>query len=223
MRERGWWLTMTVHAPHALEVIDRVTLRLIDQYGTGIDDDVVRTITVDSFRRYRHLDHPSSHARSLSAQLAADRLDAVRWLAHRPTIGAPASFLFICSGNAGRSQLAAAIMRAVAPLGTRVVSAGEAPAARVLPGVPEALDELGIPAFGEYPKPITPEFVAAADHIIVLNCDDDVEALAGREYLSWSIPLDRTSGKQGMRLTRDHIAVQVRALAFGDGIEPRAV
>ncbi len=212
---------VTVHAPHALDVIDRVALRLGDQYRDVIDGDTVREIVLDSFRRYRHLDHPSSHSRSLAAQLAADRLDAVRWVAQRAAPSASSSFLFVCSGNAGRSQLAAALMRAIAPLGTRVVSAGESPAARVLPGVTEALDELGIAAFGEYPKPIAPEFVSAADHIVVLNCDDALDALAGHEFRRWNIALDRTSGKQGMRTTRDHIALEVHALALEHGIHAR--
>lgn len=212
---------MTVHVPHALDVIDRVAQRLGDQYRDGVDGDTVREIVLDSFRRYRHLDHPSSHARSLAAQLAADRLDAVRWHAERPARGGSPSFLFICSGNAGRSQLAAALMRAIAPLDTRVVSAGESPAARVLPGVTEALDELGIAAFGEYPKPIAPEFVAAADHIVVLNCSDELDALVGHDFRRWNIVLDRTSGKQGMRTTRDHIALEVHALALEHGIDAR--
>lgn len=211
---------MTVHAPHALDVIEHVALRLARHYRDDIDGETSRAIVFDSFRRYRHLDHPSNHARSLAAQLAADRLEALRWRRSRAMAVDAPSFLFICSGNAGRSQLAASLMRAIAPLGARVMSAGEAPAARVLPGVTEALDELGIAAFGEYPKPIAPEFVMAADHIVVLNCNDELEALAGREYRRWDIPLDRTSGKAGMRATRDHIIVDVRALAIEHGIDP---
>ena len=214
---------MTVHAPHALDVIERVALRLASQYRDQVDDELARSIVLDSFRRYRHLDHPSSHSRSLAAQLAADRLEALQWMTSRTVGDSLASFLFICSGNAGRSQLAASLLRAIAPLGTRVVSAGEAPAARVLPGVTEALDELGIAAFGEYPKPIAPEFVMAADHIVVLNCHDELDALAGRDYRRWDISLDRTSGKHGMRVARDGIAVEVRALALEHGIEARAL
>lgn len=210
-----------MHAPHALDLINRVALRLVERYIPGLDEDTIRAITVDSFRHYRHLDHPSSHARSLSAQLAVDRLDALLWSSGRPATATRTSFLFVCSGNAGRSQLAAALMRAVAPLGTRVMSAGDVPAARVLPGVTEALDELGIPVFGEYPKPLTAEFVTSADHIVVMNCDDGLEPLASRDFQRWSIPLDRTSGKQGMRVARDHIAMEVLALARDHGIEPR--
>ncbi|MGC5198894.1 hypothetical protein, partial [Aphanothece microscopica] len=92
-------------------------------------------IVVDSLRRYRHLDHPSSHARALAAQLATDRVDALHWLAEHAGHEHPASVLFVCSGNAGRSQIAAAIMRAMTPSSTRVVSAGDRPVARVLPAV----------------------------------------------------------------------------------------
>ena len=92
------------------------------------------------------------------------------------------------------------------------MSAGERPAARVLPAVTDSLDEIGIPSFGEYPKPVTPEFVAAADHIVVLNCDDGLDALDGHAFRTWSIMLESTGGKQGLRHTRDQIAEHVRAL-----------
>ncbi len=205
---------MTVHAPHALEIIEQVTRRLADQHAHDVDESTVRALVLDSFRRYRHLDHPSSHGRALAAQLATDRLTALRWSARQGSErSTPPSFLFVCSGNAGRSQLAAALMRATATRTTRVLSAGETPAARVLPAVTDSLDELGIPSFGEYPKPVTPEFVAAADHIVVLNCDDRLDALEGRAFRTWSIMLESTSGRQGLRHTRDQIAEHVQALA----------
>lgn len=202
---------MTLHAPHSLEIIEQVTERLARQHALDVDERTVRALVLDSFRRYRHLDHPSSHGRALAAQLASDRLEAMRWTTRRGA--APPSFLFVCSGNAGRSQLAAALMRATAPRATRVMSAGETPAARVLPAVTDSLDEIGIPSFGEYPKPVTPEFVAAADHIVVLNCNDRLEVLDGRAFRTWSIMLESTGGKQGLRHTRDQIAEHVQALA----------
>lgn len=210
---------MTLHAPQALEIIEMVARRLSDQYGSWADEAAVRALVLDSFRRYRHLDHPANHGRALAAQLAADRLEALRFSAQRGARPTPPSFLFVCSGNAGRSQLAAALLRASAPLSTRVLSAGEHPAARVLPAVSDTLDELGIPTFGEYPKPVTPEFVDAADHIIVLNCDDGLDSLEGRAFRTWSIMLESTSGRQGLRHTRDQIAEHVRALAREHGIE----
>jgi ArsR family transcriptional regulator len=213
----------TLHAPDTLALIERLTDRLIGRAEGAVADEAVHEIVVDSLRRYRHLDHPSSHARSLAAQLAADRVDALLWLARHDGGTHPTSVLFVCSGNAGRSQIAAAVMRAMTPSSTRVVSAGDRPTARILPAVIEALDEIGIPAFGEYPKPVTPELVAAADHVVVLNCDDRLDELEGRAFRTWSILLESTSGKQGMRRTRDEIADSVRALAVELGLVVRAI
>lgn len=213
----------TLHAPDTLELVNRLTHRLIGRAAGSITDEAVHELVVDSLRRYRHLDHPSSHVRSLAAQLAADRVDALRWLALHADLPHPASVLFVCSGNAGRSQISSAIMRAMTPASTRIVSAGDRPAARIQSAVIEALDEIGVPAFGEYPKPVTPELVAAADHIVVLNCDDRLEVLEGRAFRTWSIRLESTSGKQGMRRTRDEIADHVRSLAVELGLVVSAV
>lgn len=214
---------MTVQAPDALAVVGRIADRLVGKYAGRFSHEQVREIVVDSLRRYRHLDHPSQHARALTVQLAEDRLEALLWVERYQQIPRPPSVLFICSGNAGRSQLAAAVLRAIAPIETRVMSAGDHPAARILPAVLETLDEVGVPLFGEYPKPVTPEFVAAADHLVVLNCSDRLDELEGHSFRTWTISLDSTSGKSGMRHTRDLIAVYVRELALELGIEARAL
>jgi len=214
---------VSLQAPEAIGIAERITDRLIGRDSgrdSGrVDDETVREIVLDSMRRYRHLDHPASHVRALAAQLARDRIDALEWSEQPRRLKLPASFLFICAGNAGRSQIAAAVMRAIAPRATRTVSAGDHPAPRILPAVIDALDEIGVPAFGEYPKPLTPEFVAAAQHIVVLDCDDALELLNGRARLRWSIPLDSHSGKQAVRHMRDQIAEQVRRLARDVGLD----
>ena len=212
---------MTVQAPDALAVVERVADRLMGKYAGRFEHEQVRDIVIDSLRRYRHLDHPSQHARALTAQLSDDRLNALLWIERTPERQQPPSVLFLCSGNAGRSQLAAAVLRAISPAGTRIVSAGDRPAARVLPAVIETLDEIGVPIFGEYPKPTTPEFVAAADHIVVLNCNDPLDELEGNSFRTWSISLDSTSGKSGIRHARDLVAGHVRELALELGIEVR--
>ncbi len=212
---------MTVQAPDALAIVERVADRLVGKYAGRFEHEQVRGIVIDSLRRYRHLDHPSQHARALTAQLADDRLEALLWVERTRELPRPPSVLFLCSGNAGRSQLAAAVLRAITPADTRIVSAGDHPAARILPAVIETLDEVGVPLFGEYPKPATPEFIAAADHIVVLNCNDPLDELEGHPFRTWNISLDSTSGKSGIRHTRDLIADHVRELALELGIEVR--
>lgn len=214
---------MTVQAPDALTVAERIVDRLVGRYDGQYSTEFVHEIVLDSLRRYRHLDHPSQHARALTAQLATDRLDVVQWVDDHRGLARPASVMFICSGNAGRSQLAAAILRATAPASTRVLSAGDHPAARILPAVIETLDEVGVALFGEYPKPVTPEFVAAADHIVILNCNDRLEGLDGHPYRTWNISLESTSGKAGIRHTRDVIAAHVRELAIELGLDARSL
>lgn len=209
---------MSVHAPDALAVVDRISERLVAQFAGRADDATVHGIVVDSFRRYRHLDHPSQHARALTAHLARDRLEARDRASQASPNDESPSVLFVCTGNGGRSQLAAAIMRAVTPTATRVMSAGDRPVARILPAVIDSLDEIGVPLIGEYPKPLVPEFVDATDHIIVLNCADSLDALHGRAFRTWKISLENSTGKSGMRHTRDVIASQVQALARDLGL-----
>lgn len=211
---------MTLHAPRALDVLDRISERLARRYARVAPAEQVPELVLDSARRYRHLDHPSAHARSLAAQLAADRLDALRWRAtSRGRTAGPPSFLFVCAGNGGRSQLAAALMRAAVAPGVRVTSAGAEPVARILPAVIESLDEIGVSTVGEYPKPITPEFVAAADVIVQFDCGDPLDDLAGPALQTWSLAADAASGKSGMRRTRDELAQRVVRLARQHGLD----
>lgn len=211
---------MTLHAPRALDVLDRISERLVRRYARVVPAERVREIVVDSARRYRHLDHPSAHARALAAQLAADRLETLRWrAAAHGRAGAPSSFLFVCAGNGGRSQLAAALMRASVAQGVRVTSAGVEPVARILPAVIESLDELGISTVGEYPKPITPEFVVAADVVVQFDCGDPLDELAGSALQTWSLASAGGSGKGGMRRTRDELAQAVVRLAHQRGLD----
>lgn len=204
----------------AVEVLDRVAERLARRYARVASADQVRALVLDSARRYRHLDHPAAHTRSLAAQLTADRLEALRWrAAARGRAGAPPSFLFVCAGNGGRSQLAAALMRAAVAPGVRVTSSGAEPVARILPAVIESLDELGVPAVGEYPKPITPEFVAAADVVVQLDCGDPLDDLVAATLQTWSLATQPGSGKGGMRRTRDSLALEVQRLARAQGLD----
>ncbi len=212
---------MSLHMPDAVALAERIAERLMGRGHSAVDDETVRRIVLDSMRRYRHLDQPAHHARALAAQLARDRLDALLWVGQYGPNERPASFLFVCSGNAGRSQIAAAVMRTIAPADTRTVCAGDQPAARILAAVIDALDEIGVPTFGEYPKPLTPEMVSAADHIVVLDCDDPLDVLDGRSTRRWSIPIDSTSGKQAVRHLRDQSAEHVRDLALEVGLTVR--
>ncbi|WEK13073.1 MAG: metalloregulator ArsR/SmtB family transcription factor [Candidatus Microbacterium phytovorans] len=120
--------------------------------------------------------------------------------------------LFVCVQNAGRSQLAAGILRQLA--GDRVVvrTAGSAPAAEVRSAIVTALDEIGVPLGGEFPKPLTDEAVRAADVVVTMGCGDACPVYPGRRYLDWDLadPVGQPLGT--VRAIRDDIAGRVRAL-----------
>jgi len=120
--------------------------------------------------------------------------------------------LFVCVKNAGRSQLASAILRSLAGDRVRVLSAGSEPADRVNPAIAAALDEIGVPLGGEYPKPLTDEVVRAADYVITMGCGDACPVYPGRRYLDWELADPIGLPIEGVRAVRDEIDGRVRAL-----------
>jgi arsenate reductase len=120
--------------------------------------------------------------------------------------------LFLCVHNAGRSQMAAALMERHADGAVRVRSGGSDPAERVNPAVVEALAEVGIDHQGSSPRRWTDQDLAAADVIVTMGCGDECPYVPGRRYLDWE--LDDPSGRplEEVRPIRDEIDRRVRAL-----------
>jgi ArsR family transcriptional regulator len=147
---------------------------------------------------------------SRTAAFAATRLEALSRAEAHPD-GIPA-VLFVCVQNAGRSQLAAGILRQLA--GERVVvrTAGSEPAGEVRHTVVAVLDEIGVALAGEFPKPLTDEAVRAADVVVTMGCGDACPVYPGRRYLDWEVedPVGRPIER--VRAIRDDIEGRVRHL-----------
>ena len=122
--------------------------------------------------------------------------------------------LFVCIHNAGRSQMAAALLALHA--GDRVVvrSAGTAPADTINPAVVEAMAELGIDlhANGAYPKRLDDTAVEASDVVITMGCGDECPFYPGKKYLDWALPDPAGQGIDAIRPIRDEIDRRVQAL-----------
>ncbi|MBN9738091.1 MULTISPECIES: arsenate reductase ArsC [unclassified Pseudonocardia] len=120
--------------------------------------------------------------------------------------------LFVCVHNAGRSQMAAALLDHHAAGTVRVRSAGSAPAESINPAVREVMAELGIDLGKEIPKRLTIGSVEAADVVITMGCGDACPVFPGKRYLDWQ--LDDPAGKtlDEVRPIRDDIDARVRAL-----------
>lgn len=81
------------------------------------------------------------------------------------------TILFVCVGNAGRSQMAEAIFNRLAPSAFRAISAGTMPAKEVNPLVIEALRQIGVDTSGLRPKLVSPDMVREAERIVTMGCE----------------------------------------------------
>lgn len=125
---------------------------------------------------------------------------------HRPNV------LFVCQKNGGKSQLAAALLRATAGDTVTVHSAGTKPGAALNAQSVDALAELGIDVGDEHPKAISEAMVSAADVVVVLGSEAQVDEVPGTEFETWITdePSERgIEGMERMRLVRDDIRARV--------------
>ena len=125
--------------------------------------------------------------------------------------------LFVCVHNAGRSQIAAALLERKAGGRIRVLSAGSEPADRLNPAVVEAMAETGIDISEEMPKRLEDEMVREADVVITMGCGDACPVYPGKRYEDWD--LEDPSGKdlETVRRIRDEIERRVDALVASVG------
>jgi arsenate reductase (thioredoxin) len=120
--------------------------------------------------------------------------------------------LFVCVQNAGRSQMAAALLDHLAEGRVHVRSAGSAPADQINPDVVTAMSELGIDVSKEFPKPMTDEVVKAADAVVTMGCGDACPIYPGKRYEDWEVADPAETDLDGVRRIRDDIADRVRRL-----------
>jgi protein-tyrosine-phosphatase len=120
--------------------------------------------------------------------------------------------LFVCVQNAGRSQMAAALLERYAKGRVRVRSAGSEPAETVHPAVVEALAEVGIDISAEVPKALTDEAVREADAVVTMGCGDACPVYPGKRYLDWELEDPAGKSLEDVRRIRDEIDRRVRAL-----------
>ena len=120
--------------------------------------------------------------------------------------------LFVCVHNAGRSQMAAALLDHHAQGRVHVRSAGSAPGQEINPAVIAVMDEIGVDLSKEFPKPITDEVAQAADVIITMGCGDACPVFLGKRYLDWELPDPAGKSLEEVRPIRDEIDHRVREL-----------
>jgi len=120
--------------------------------------------------------------------------------------------LFVCVHNAGRSQMAAALLERHARGRVHIRSAGSTPAAEVNPAVVQAMAEVGIDISMERPKGLTLGAVREADAVITMGCGDACPVFPGKRYLDWELPDPAGKTVDEIRPIRDEIDRRVKQL-----------
>ncbi|MCL8250443.1 arsenate reductase ArsC [Aeromicrobium fastidiosum] len=124
----------------------------------------------------------------------------------RPTV------LFVCVHNAGRSQMAAGFLTALAGDRIDVLSAGSMPGDQINPTAVAAMAEVGIDIAGEQPKKLSDDAVRASDVVITMGCGDECPYHPGKRYEDWVLDDPAGQGIEAVRPIRDEVRARVEAL-----------
>jgi arsenate reductase (thioredoxin) len=147
----------------------------------------------------------------LAERFARQRLTALARVEGKHDEGVPV-VLFLCTHNAGRSQMALGFFAHLAADRAIAWSGGTDPADRINPAAIAATAERGIDIANEYPKPWTDEIVRAADAVVTMGCGDACPVFPGRRYLDWTLDDPAGLDLAAVRPIRDEIERRVRVL-----------
>ncbi|MGW3647529.1 arsenate reductase ArsC [Streptomyces sp. NPDC000878] len=186
-------------------------VRLALRYRGRFSPETIQRLVTDSYERLAEHARVRTHLIVLAEHLATERLDALAHIEGAPGSGV-ARVLFVCSHNAGRSQMAAALLVQRAAGRVAVSSAGTHPASEVEPTVAQVLTEAGLDLAEAFPKPLTEEVVQAADIVITMGCGDACPVVPGRRYLDWPITDPEGAPIAVVRGIRDEIDAHIAEL-----------
>jgi len=127
-------------------------------------------------------------------------------MSDKPTV------LFVCVHNAGRSQMAAGYLRALAGDSIEVLSAGSAPKGEINPVAVAAMAEEDIDIAGNTPRILTVEAVKESDVVITMGCGDACPIFPGKRYEDWELDDPADQGIEAVRPIRDEIRGRVETL-----------
>jgi len=200
--------------PHLLSherVLHTVAGELSGRFAGVFSPETVERYVFESYGLLAVTATVPNHLATLTKRFAADRLVAAAQIQGAIVKDVP-EVLFVCVHNAGRSQMAAALLDHYAAGKVHVRSAGSAPGEHVNPAVVEAMAEVGLDLSKEFPKPLTDDVVQAADVVITMGCGDACPVYLGKRYLDWE--LDDPAGKpvEDVRPIRDEIDRRVQGL-----------
>ena len=120
--------------------------------------------------------------------------------------------LFVCVHNAGRSQMAAGLVKLRSDGRIHVALGRQRPCREINPAVVVAMEELGVDMGEEFPKPLTDEVVRAADVVITMGCGDACAIYPGKRYEDWVLDDPAGQDLDAVRVIRDELDARVQTL-----------
>lgn len=194
------------------EVLHRIAERLSQQYAGIFAEETVERYVFESYTALARTAKISLYLPAVTEHFASDRLSALARSKGFTDTGAP-EVLFVCVQNAGRSQMAAALLTFESRGRIRVRSAGSQPAQELDESVVAVMAEMGLDLSAAYPKPLTDDVVRGSDVVITMGCGDSCPIYAGKRYEDWDLPDPGGQSVDAVREIRDRIHDRVKVLA----------
>jgi arsenate reductase len=192
-------------------MLRRLAAELSGRFAGVFSPETVERYVFESYTALLRTAGVHTHLVVLTQRFATDRLTALAQAKGAAPKDAP-EVLFVCVHNAGRSQMAAALLHARSGGRIHVRSAGSIPAGQLEPAVVEVMGELGLDLALEFPKPLTDDVVQAADVVVTMGCGDACPVYPGKRYLDWDLPDPQNLPLEEVRRVRDDIDGRVHAL-----------
>lgn len=214
--------SLTTHARRDLSIDQRHALKTA---ATRLQIEFADAFGVETIERflYSSYDQFAGHATVpnflplLAERFARQRLYALARVEGKMTDNKP-TVLFLCTHNAGRSQMALGFFNHLAGDQAVAWSGGSEPGDKINPAAVEAMAEVGIDITGEFPKPWTDEIVQASDVIVTMGCGDACPIFPGHRYEEWVLPDPAGQQVDAVRPIRDEIEGRVRQLLSDLGV-----
>jgi arsenate reductase (thioredoxin) len=200
------------------EMLDPVTRSHVEKAADALQDEFAGMFSRESIARYitESVDLLGASKVSVFVPVLAHRFARERLMALGRAEGIITKdmpeVLFVCVHNAGRSQMAAGLVKLRSGGRIHVRSAGSDPGAEINPAVVEAMEELGVDLGEEFPKPLTDEVVRAADVVITMGCGDACPIYPGRRYEDWVLDDPAGQDLDTVRRIRDELDERVQKL-----------
>ena len=190
--------------------IQRVVHQLSEEFKGIYSPETIRDYLAESEKL---LDKPkiATFVPLLLHRFTRERLRALGQVEGRIRKEVP-EVLFVCVHNAGRSQMAAALLDRLSEGRVHVRSAGSTPADEINAAVVQVMAERGLDLSKEFPKPLTDEVVRAADVVITMGCGDACPIYPGKRYLDWEVEDPAGQSPEAVRRIADDIEGRIRSL-----------